>query len=158
MGFGFPAAIGAQVAKPKKQVIAFVGDGGFQMTSYELATACNHGLPIKVIVLDNKYLGMVRQWQELFLGNRESGVEMVGSPDFVKLAESYGAAGVRIDSVGKLRTGLKKAFSINDRPVVVHAMVRERDNVFPMIASGAPLEEMIVEAPTEKLAPPTGST
>ncbi len=158
MGFGFPAAIGAQFAKPNEQVVAFVGDGGFQMTSYELATACNYNLPIKVIVLDNQYLGMVRQWQEAFHENRESGVDMVGNPDFVKLAKSYGAAGVRVDSRRNLVAGLKKAFAINDRPVVIHARVNKADNVYPMIPPGSSYENMLLGPPTEKLAAPTGST
>jgi acetolactate synthase-1/2/3 large subunit len=158
MGFGFPAAIGAQFAYADKQVIAFVGDGGFQMTLYELATACIHKLPIKIVVLNNHYLGMVRQWQELFYDNRESGVNLEGNPDFVKLAEAYGAAGICINSVDETEDKLREALAINDRPVVINAEVIKTENVFPMIPAGAPLTAMIVTPPTQKLAKPTGST
>ena len=158
MGFGFPAAIGAQFAKPKEQVVAIVGDGGFQMTLNELATACIHKLPIKIIVLNNHYLGMVRQWQELFFDNRESGVDLEGNPDFVKLAEAYGAKGINIQSVDEAEAKMKDALAINDRPVLINAEVIKTDNVYPMVPAGAPLEKMIVTAPTIKLAKPTGST
>ncbi|HEV2403525.1 MAG TPA: biosynthetic-type acetolactate synthase large subunit [Candidatus Saccharimonadales bacterium] len=158
MGFGFPAAIGAQLAKPDAQVVAFVGDGGFQMTSYELATACIHHLPIKVIVLNNHYLGMIRQWQELFFDQHESGCDLVGNPDFVRLAESYGAAGINITTEAELSTKLKEALAISDRPVVVNAEVIKTDNVFPMVPAGAPLEHMIIEKPKGRLAKPVGST
>jgi acetolactate synthase-1/2/3 large subunit len=158
MGFGFPAAIGAQFAHPDKQVIAFVGDGGFQMTLYELATACIHKLPIKIIVLNNHYLGMVRQWQELFYDNRESGVNLEGNPDFVALAKAYGAEGINIESVEEAEEKLKQALAINDRPVLVNAEVIKTENVFPMVPAGAPLTAMIITPPTEKLDKPTGST
>lgn len=158
MGYGFPAAIGAQFAKPKAQVIAIVGDGGFQMTLNELATACIHKLPIKIIVLNNHYLGMVRQWQELFFENRESGVDLEGNPDFAKLAESYGAAAVNIESPDEVEEKLEEAFAINDRPVLINAEVIKTDNVFPMIPAGAALEDMIIAPTKQKLAKPTGST
>jgi acetolactate synthase-1/2/3 large subunit len=158
MGFGFPAAIGAQFASPSSPVIAFVGDGGFQMTSYELATACINKLPIKIIVLNNHYLGMIRQWQELFFDNRESGCDLAGNPDFVKLAEAYGAAGINIEHSDELESKLAKALEIDDRPVVVNVEVVKQDNVFPMVPAGAPLTSMIIEAPTEKLEKPVGST
>jgi acetolactate synthase I/II/III large subunit len=158
MGYGMPAAIGAQFAHPDKTVVAFVGDGGFQMTLYELATACIHKLPIKVVILNNHYLGMVRQWQELFYDNRESGVDLEGNPDFVKLAESYGAAGVHIASEHDVSSRLREAFAITDRPVVINAEVIKTDNVFPMVPAGAALSDMIVAPPTEQLAKPVGST
>jgi acetolactate synthase-1/2/3 large subunit len=158
MGYGFPAAIGAQFGNPGKTVVAFVGDGGFQMTLYELATACIHKLPIKIVVLNNHYLGMVRQWQELFYDNRESGVNLEGNPDFVKLAESYGAAGINITDMEHAEAQLAQALAITDRPVLINAEVVKTDNVFPMIPAGAPLRDMIVEAPAIKLAKPTGST
>lgn len=158
MGYGFPAAIGAQFAHPDRQVIAFVGDGGFQMTLSELATACIHKLPIKIIVLNNHYLGMVRQWQELFLDNNLSGTDLVGNPDFVKLAEAYGAAGITIDNADEAEEKLREAMAITDRPVLINAEVAKTDNVFPMIPAGAPLSKMIIEPPTTKLAKPTGST
>ena len=158
MGYGFPAAIGAQFAHPDKQVIAFVGDGGFQMTLYELATACIHKLPIKIVVLNNHYLGMVRQWQELFYDNRESGVNLEGNPDFVKVAEAYGAKGINIDTVEEAPQKLAEALAINDRPVLINAEVIKTENVFPMIPAGAPLTAMIITPPTEQLDKPTGST
>lgn len=158
MGYGFPAAIGAQFAHPGKQVVAFVGDGGFQMTLYELATACINKLPLKIVVLNNHYLGMVRQWQELFYDNRESGVDMQGNPDFAKLAEAYGAAAVTINSVTEVDQQLQAAWAINDRPVLINAEVIKTENVFPMIPAGAPLTAMITAPPTQKLVKPTGST
>jgi len=158
MGFGFPAAIGAQFARPDAQVVAIVGDGGFQMTLYELATACIHKLPVKIIVLNNHYLGMVRQWQELFYDNRESGVDLEGNPDFCKLAEAYGAAAVNITKQDELEAKLTEAFAINDRPVLVNVEVVKTENVFPMVPAGAALEDMIIEPPTTKLEKPTGST
>lgn len=158
MGFGMPAAIGAQLAHPNKPVIAFVGDGGFQMTLYELATACIHKLPIKIVVLNNHYLGMVRQWQELFYDNRESGVNLEGNPDFCKLAEAYGAAAITIDRPEDVDSKLREAMSIHDRPVLINAEVIKTENVFPMVPAGAPLTEMIVSPPTKQLAKPTGST
>ncbi|MCA9443623.1 MAG: acetolactate synthase large subunit, partial [Candidatus Omnitrophica bacterium] len=109
MGYGFPSAIGAQFGRPKDQVWAVVGDGGFQMTLYELATAAIHKLPVKILIINNSYLGMVRQWQELFFDNRYSGVDLYGNPDFVKLAESYGAKGFRIKRGGDVKRILKAA-------------------------------------------------
>jgi acetolactate synthase-1/2/3 large subunit len=158
MGYGFPGALGAQFAAPGKQVVAFVGDGGFQMTLYELATACIHKLPVVIVVLNNHYLGMVRQWQELFYDDRLSGVDLEGNPDFVALAEAYGAKGVHIESPDELEAKLKEAFSVKDRPVVINAEVIKTDNVYPMVPAGAPLEDMLISPPKKKLAKPTGST
>ncbi|HEU4914449.1 MAG TPA: biosynthetic-type acetolactate synthase large subunit [Candidatus Saccharimonadales bacterium] len=158
MGFGLPAAIGAQFAHPDKTVVAFVGDGGFQMTLYELATACIHKLPIKIVVLNNHYLGMVRQWQELFYDNRESGVDLEGNPDFCKLAEAYGAAAIQIDRPGDVEDKLREAMDVRDKPVLINAEVIKTENVFPMVPAGAPLTDMIISPPTTKLAKPTGST
>ena len=158
MGYGFPAAIGAQFGRPDDPVVAIVGDGGFQMTLCELATACIHKLPLKVIVLNNHYLGMVRQWQELFYDERESGVDLEGNPDFAKLAESYGAKGFNIRRPGDVRRVLTAALEYNDGPCVINAEVEKADNVFPMVPAGNPYEDMIIEPPTVKLAKPTGST
>lgn len=158
MGFGFPAAIGAQLARPKDTVIAVVGDGGFQMTLCELATAVLQKLPIKILVLNNHYLGMVRQWQELFFDNRMSGVDLDGNPDFVKLAEAYGAAGFHIKRPADTKKILAKALAVNDRPVVINAECIKTDNVFPMIPAGAALEDMLIEPPKHKMAKPVGST
>ncbi len=158
MGFGFPAAIGAQFAHPDKQVVAIVGDGGFQMTLSELATACINKLPVKVFVMNNHYLGMIRQWQELFFDDAQSGSDLEGNPDFVKLAEAYGAAGININGPEEVDAGLQAAFAITDRPVIINVEVAKTDNVFPMIPAGAPLSHMILGPPTTKLAKPTGST
>jgi len=157
MGFGFPAAIGAQFGKPNEHVIAIVGDGGFQMTLSELATVFIHKLPVKVIIIDNKYLGMVRQWQELFFDNRLSGVDLEGNPDFVKLAEAYGVKGVHIDKVSHVQERLKEAFT-HKGPVVIHAEVIKEGNVFPMVPAGKSAHHIIIEPPKTKLEKPTGST
>ena len=158
MGFGFPAAVGAQFGRPEETVVAICGDGGFQMTLCELATAVIHRLPLKILVLDNKYLGMVRQWQNLFFDNRLSGVDLEGNPDFVKLAESYGAKGFRIKRTADIDKVLKQALAYDEGPCVIHAECEKEDNVFPMIPAGAALTDMLVEAPKQKLAQPKGST
>ncbi|HCI44094.1 MAG TPA: biosynthetic-type acetolactate synthase large subunit [Candidatus Omnitrophica bacterium] len=159
MGFGFPAAIGAQFGRPNDLVVAVVGDGGFQMTLAELSTLYNSKLPVKVLIIDNKYLGMVRQWQELFFDNRLSGVDLEGNPDFVKLAEAYRIKGVHIGHVHECRAKLKEAID-HPGPVVIHAEVIKEDNVFPMVPAGKSADEMIIEAPSKdkKLEKPTGST
>ena len=157
MGYGFPAAIGVQFGKPKELVVAIVGDGGFQMTLSELPTIFIHKLPVKIIIIDNKYLGMVRQWQELFFDNRLSGVDLEGNPDFVKLAQAYGIKGVHINKVKDVRRKLLEALN-HKGPVVIHAEVIKEDNVFPMIPAGKSAYHMIIEPPTEKLEKPTGST
>ena len=158
MGFGMPAAIGAQFAQPDKTVVAIVGDGGFQMTLSELATAVVNKLPLKIIIINNHYLGMVRQWQNLFYDNRLSGVELKGNPNFVKLAESYGMKGFRIRRSADVRRIITAALAYNDGPCLVDVEVEKEDNVFPMIPAGASLKEMILEAPKTKLAKPVGST
>jgi len=157
MGFGFPAAIGAKFARPGEEVWAVVGDGGFQMTLCELATAAVHDVRVKVLVVNNNYLGMVRQWQELFWENRLSGVDLEGNPDFVKLAEAYGVKGLRIRRPGDVDRKLQEARD-HDGPVVVVAEVAKEDNVFPMIPAGAPLSHMIIEPPKDRLEKPSGST
>jgi len=158
MGFGLPAAIGAQFGRPSETVVAIVGDGGFQMTNQELTTAVIHKLPIKVIILNNHYLGMVRQWQELFYDDRESGVNLVGNPDFVKLAHAHGARGLNLKRSGDVRRVLKQAMAYNDGPVVINVEVEKTDNIFPMIPPGQPLENMLIGPPRRKLEKPTGST
>ena len=158
MGFGFPAAIGAQFGQPKNTVIAICGDGGFQMTLFELSTAVIHKLPIKIVIIDNKYLGMVRQWQELFFDDRLSGVDMVGNPDFSKVAKAYGAKAFRIKRPADVKKVLQKALDYNEGPCVIHAEVIKQDNVFPMVPAGAAAEDMIISRPTKKLEKPKGST
>jgi acetolactate synthase-1/2/3 large subunit len=158
MGFGFPAAIGAQFACPDSLVISISGDGGFQMTLFELATVALHKLPVKIVVLNNHYLGMVRQWQELFYEDRESGVDLVGNPDFCKLAEAYGIPSVHIRRPADVTRMLKKALDYKDGPILIHAECVKNENVFPMIPAGAALEDMIIEAPKHRMAKPIGST
>ncbi len=158
MGYGLPAAIGAQLANPEKTVVAIVGDGGFQMTLNELATASLHRLPLKVLVINNKYLGMVRQWQNLFYENRLSGVDLDGNPNFVKLAESYGCKGIRIKRSSDVRRMLQIALAYKDGPCIIEAEVEKETNVFPMIPAGGTLGEMILEPPKQKLEKPTGGT
>lgn len=150
MGYGFPGAIGAQMAHPDKTVVAVVGDGSFQMTLYELATAVIHHLPIKVMVINNHYLGMVRQWQNLFYDNRLSGVELEGNPNFVKLAESYGAKGFRIKRSSDVRRILQAALDYNDGPCVIDVEVEKEENVYPMIPAGGSFKDMILTAPKRK--------
>lgn len=158
MGFGFPAAIGAQLARPNDMVACVVGDGGYQMTMAELSTAMLQKTPVKILIIDNKYLGMVRQWQQLFYDNRLSGVDMEGNPDFVKVAEAYGAKGVNIQNREELDAKMQEAIDYNDGPVVIHAEVIKEDNVFPMIPAGASYTEMLTAPPTQKLEKPKGST
>ena len=160
MGYGLPSAIGAQLGRPNDLVIAVVGDGGFQMTMPELATAAIHKLPIKVLIINNKYLGMVRQWQQLFFDNRESGVDMMGNPDFVKIGEAYGIKGFHLRRTGDITKVLQKALDYNEGPCIIEAEVVKSDNVFPMIPAGAAVSEMIIEEPPsdKKLAKPVGST
>ncbi|HKU37698.1 MAG TPA: biosynthetic-type acetolactate synthase large subunit [Polyangiales bacterium] len=158
MGYGFPAAIGAAFARPGETVWAVVGDGGFQMTLSELATAAIHKLPVKVLIINNNYLGMVRQWQELFFDNRYSGVDLEGNPDFVKLAGAYGIKGFYIRKPDEVDRVLKRAIAYKAGPCVIEAVVVKEDNVFPMIPAGASYREMIIERPKKKLEKPEGST
>ena len=150
MGSGFPSAIGAQFGNPDKRVVAIVGDGGFQMTQSELATAVINKLPIKILLLNNHYLGMVRQWQDMFFDNRLSGVDLEGNPNFVKLAESYGCKGFRIKRSSDLRRILKQALDYNDGPCLIDAEVAKVENVLPMVPAGASLEDMILEEPRKR--------
>jgi acetolactate synthase-1/2/3 large subunit len=158
MGFGFPAAIGAQFGKPDALVIAIVGDGGFQMTLSELSTAAVNKLPVKILVIDNKYLGMVRQWQDLFLNKRYSGVDLEGNPDFVMLGQAYGVKGFNIRNAEEVEKVLAEAFAYNDGPCIIHAEVVKEDNLYPMIPAGKSADEMLLEAPTGKMEMPEGSS
>jgi len=158
MGYGFPAAIGAALARPESTVCTIVGDGGFQMTLPELSTAFNQKLPVKILIINNRYLGMVRQWQDLFYDNRLSGVDLVGNPDFVLLAKAYGAKGFRIKRSADVRKVLKEALAYNDGPCIIDAEVEKEDNVFPMIPAGATLNDMLLEPPKTKMEKPEGST
>ena len=160
MGYGLPSAIGAQLGCPDELVVAVVGDGGFQMTMPELATAAIHKLPIKILIINNRYLGMVRQWQQLFFDNRESGVDMMGNPDFVKIGEAYGIKGFHLRRTGDITKVLQKALDYNEGPCIIEAEVVKSDNVFPMIPAGAAVAEMIIDEPPsdKKLEKPVGST
>lgn len=157
MGYGLPSAIGAQFGKMNRPVIAIVGDGGFQMTLCELSTAAIHHLPIKIVIIDNKYLGMVRQWQGLFYDNRLSGVDLEGNPDFITLAKAYGIEGFKIKRPADVSKILKKALAYNKGPCVIHAEVVKEDNVFPMIPAGGSVDDMILNA-KGKREKPQGST
>ena len=157
MGYGFPAAIGAQLGRPGEPVVAIVGDGGFQMTLCELATASVNDIPVKILVMDNAFLGMVRQWQNLFFENRLSGVDLEGNPDFVKLAEAYGVKGLQLKRTADIDKILTRMLE-HDGPCLVHAHCEKEDNVWPMIPAGAAVSEMLLEPPKRKLAQPTGST
>lgn len=143
MGFGFPAAIGAQIGNPGKLVIDIAGDGSIQMNIQELATAMDQKLPIKIIILNNGYLGMVRQWQELFYEKRYSQVKFQTLPDFVKLAEAYGAVGMRITKPQEVEPALKKVLSM-DKLVILDVVIAPEEGVFPMVPAGKATTEMIL--------------
>jgi acetolactate synthase I/II/III large subunit len=157
MGFGFPAAIGAQLARPQELVLAIVGDGGFQMTFSELSTAFIHHLPVKILLIDNKFLGMVRQWQEFFLEKRYVATDPIVNPDFCLLAQAYGIKAFKIQKNNKVEKILKEAF-LYPGPCLIHAEVDREDNVYPMIPAGLSIEEMIMEEPKGLLEMPEGTT
>jgi acetolactate synthase I/II/III large subunit len=146
MGFGLPAAIGAQFARPDKLVFAVVGDGGFQMSIPELATIAYYALPIKIVVMNNGYLGMVRQWQELFYNNRLSQVELSCFPDVEKLAAAYGFTGRTVDKAREMPKALQEA--VNDPgPYLLNVKVSPLENVFPMVPAGGAIHEMVLRPP-----------
>ncbi len=150
MGFGFPAAIGAQAGCPDKLVIDIAGDGSFQMVVQELATAACEDFPVKIVIFNNGYLGMIRQWQDLFFEKKlsQSCLRHASGeyfPDFVKLAEAYGTVGIRIENPADLRPKLEEAFAI-PKPVVVDVIVAEEEKVFPMVPAGAGIADMMIEA------------
>ncbi|HUL85904.1 MAG TPA: acetolactate synthase large subunit [Actinomycetota bacterium] len=145
MGFAVPAAMGAKVGQPGKRVVAIDGDGCFQMTAQELATSNTEEIPFVTAILNNGYLGMVRQWQELFFDERYSGVYLNPDvPDYVKLAEAYGAVGLRADSPDDVDAVIEKAYSVEDRSVVIDFRVDPREMVFPMIAAGTSNDDIIL--------------
>lgn len=143
MGYGFPAAIGAQVAFPRETVIDIAGDGSIQMNIQELATAVQYKLPVKIAILNNKYLGMVRQWQELFYNKNYSATYLSTSPDFVKLAEAYGAVGLRASSPEEVTPTIKKALA-TPNTVVIDFQVDPEAGVYPIVPAGASLDNMIL--------------
>ncbi len=147
MGFGVPSAIGAQFAQPDKLVFAVAGDGGFQMSIPELGTIANNNLPIKIIVMNNGYLGMVRQWQELFYKNRLSSVLLEGFPDPEKLAGAYGFTGKTVTKPSELRDALQTAVD-HKGPYLLNVMVTQFENVYPMVPAGGAINEMVLAPPT----------
>jgi acetolactate synthase-1/2/3 large subunit len=159
MGFGLPASIGAALGnKTGFPVCAILGDGGFQMTLCELATAQLNKLPIKIFVMDNRFLGMVRQWQDMFYNKRYSGVSLEGNPDFVKLAKAYGIEAFCISRNADAKRTVEKAMEFNEGPVLVHCECEQEDNVFPMIPPGASIDDILTERSKEVLEKPTGGT
>jgi acetolactate synthase-1/2/3 large subunit len=146
MGFGLPAAIGAQFARPDKLVFSIVGDGGFQMSIPELATIVNHALPIKIVVMNNGYLGMVRQWQTLFHNNRLSQVELSCFPDVEKLAGAYGFKGRTVEKVEELAAALENAVR-EPGPYLLNVKVSPTENVYPMVPAGGAINEMMLRPP-----------
>lgn len=142
MGFGVPAAIGAQVGAPTKKVVLVVGDGGFQMTFQELMMLKQYNLPVKILIINNSFLGMVRQWQELFKNKRYSSVNLEINPDFVKIAEAYGVTSARLKTKEDLKTKLKDLI-MSDEGVVIDCVVEREENVFPMIPAGKTVSDMI---------------
>jgi len=151
MGYGFPAAIGAQIARPDAVVFDIAGDGSIQMNIQELATAVENRLPVKVAILNNGYLGMVRQWQELFWHKRYASVDLSGSPDFTKVAEAFGAVGICIERDEDVRAAIDKSLEIDDRPTFLDFHISREANVFPMVPAGAGAAEMLTD---EKEAEP----
>jgi acetolactate synthase-1/2/3 large subunit len=145
MGFSLPAAIGAKLAVPEKQVVAVIGDGGYQMTVQELGTIMQYHVPVKIMVLNNSFLGMVRQWQQLFHGKRYSFTEME-NPDFIKLAEAYKIKAVKVEKREDLKSAIKEMLD-SKTSYFLEVVVGKEDNVFPMVPAGAAVSDIILEAP-----------
>jgi len=139
MGFGLPAAFGAKLAQPENTVVAFIGDGGFQMTIQELGMCAQSNVAVKIVLLDNEYLGMVRQWQQLFFDKRYSSVELQ-NPDFIKIAEGFGVSGGRLKNPDDLENEIQKMLD-HEGPYLLHVSVEKEENVFPMIPSGCSVSE-----------------
>jgi acetolactate synthase-1/2/3 large subunit len=145
MGYSVPAAIGAKVGRPDRMVWAIDGDGCFQMTAQELVTAAAEGIPVKIAILNNAYLGMVRQWQELFYEERYSEVYLSPDlPDYVKWAEAMGCVGMRCDNADDVVATIEKANAIHDRPVVIDFRTDWREKVYPMVPAGASNDDVIL--------------
>jgi len=147
MGFGFPAAIGAKVAKPETDVVAVCGDGGFLMVCQDLATIKEYDIPIVICVLDNRYLGMVAQWQKLFYNNRISHTKLGNVPDFVKLAESFDIKGEKVEKPGELKESLKRALNSGE-PTLLDIVI-DPDEILPMVPPGRGLTEIVGEYKVE---------
>lgn len=144
MGVGLPYAMGAYLADPSKDVCCITGEGSIQMNIQELSTCLQYKLPIKTICLNNGYLGMVRQWQELYYSNRESETYFDSLPDFVKLAEAYGHVGMRIEKASDVEGALREALALKDRFVFMDFITDKKQNVFPMVGNGKGLDEMVL--------------
>lgn len=144
MGYGFPAAIGAQLARPDKRVIDIAGDGSIQMNIQELIVAAQHKLPVIIAILNNGFLGMVRQWQQMFWDKRYSYTCIDFAPDFVKLAEAYSAVGIKITEKKDVAPAIKRALSITDKPIVLDFRVEREENVFPFVPAGKSIDETIM--------------
>ncbi len=151
MGYGLPAAIGAQVSLPDQRVVCISGDGSFQMCAQELMTAVVYELPIIVAIINNRSLGMVRQWQEMFYQERYSHTDIQASPDFVKLTEAYGGVGLRAETPAEFRSALDRALQVTDKPVVIDCVVPTTENVYPMIPAGQSVAEMRIREDLEEL-------
>jgi len=143
MGYGLPAAFGAKLAQPEREVVAFIGDGGFQMTIQELGMCAQWQVGVKIVLLDNNYLGMVRQWQQLFFDRRYSSVEL-HNPDFLKIAEGFGLPGRRISKAEELEEGVREMLQ-HHGPFLLHIDVEKEENIFPMVPSGAAVDEIVLE-------------
>ena len=143
MGFGLPAAFGAKLAQPERDVVAFIGDGGFQMTIQELGMCAQWHVGVKIVLLDNNYLGMVRQWQQLFFDRRYSSVELQ-NPDFIKIADGFGVPGKTIEKPEELDAAIAEMLA-HDGPYLLHVKVEKEENVFPMVPSGAAVDEIVLE-------------
>jgi len=144
MGFGLPAAIGAQLARPDRRVIDIAGDGSIQMNIQELIVGAQHRLPIIIAILNNGFLGMVRQWQQLFWDKRYSHTCINFAPDFIKLAEAYGCAGIRVEKKGEVIPAIQKALKITDRPIIIDFSVSREENVYPMVPAGKTIRDTIM--------------
>ncbi|MDP4157320.1 MAG: thiamine pyrophosphate-dependent enzyme, partial [Bacillota bacterium] len=142
--FGLPAAIGAQIGNPDRLVISINGDGGIQMCAQEMAICAIHNLPLKIVVINNQTLGMVKQWQDIVYEKRYSQVDLTGSPSFVKLADAYGIKGLRATTKEEAITAWNEALDTSG-PVLVEFVVPTEENVYPMVLSGAPLNQMVLE-------------
>jgi acetolactate synthase-1/2/3 large subunit len=142
MGYGFPAAMGAQFANPDRLVVDIAGDGSIQMNIQELATIAQYNLPVKILILNNCFLGMVRQWQELFYGARYSSTCLASNPDFVKVAEAYGVKGIKVEDKKDVDAGLIEMIE-HDGPVLLEVMVDREEGVYPMVPAGAASSDMI---------------
>ncbi len=143
MGFALPASMGAQLGQPNRTVVAVIGDGGFQMTIQELGTIAQNKLPVKIIVLNNHFLGMVRQWQQLFFEKRYSFTELQ-NPDFITIAKGFGISGHRVDVREDLESGIQKMID-HDGPYLLEVTIEKEDNVFPMVPTGASVSDIMLE-------------